>query len=100
MQGDLIPKLVSSGHLNKLHSANCQWSEQIPLVMSASSLAGKASANRSTIISGFVMEAAQGRLILTRHFVFGWKSNEQIPVMQLCCGFATVPSLEECYCLC
>ena len=103
MQGDLIPKLVSPGHLNKLRTADRQQSEQIQSFMSASSLAGRASTNRSMIISDFVTEVAQGKLILKLHFIFGWKSNEQIPVMQLCCsrsrGFAAVPSLEEYYCL-
>lgn len=38
------------------------------------------------IVSDFVTEVFQGKLILKLHFIFGWKSNEQIPVMQLCCG--------------
>ncbi|OPJ80806.1 hypothetical protein AV530_004226 [Patagioenas fasciata monilis] len=38
VQRDLIPKLVAPNHLNKLWAGDCQHSEQIPLVMSASPL--------------------------------------------------------------
>lgn len=62
MQGDLIPKLVYSSPLNKLWRADRQQSEQTPSFMSASSLAGRASANRPMIISDFVMEVARGSL--------------------------------------
>lgn len=81
MQGHLIPKLVSPGHLNKLRAADRQHSGQVQPLLSASSLVGRAAIKRSTIISDLVVEVAQGKLILKLHCV--WKSNEQTPALQL-----------------
>lgn len=102
MQGHLIPKLVSPGHLNKLRAADRQHSGQVQPLLSASSLVGRAAIKRSTIISDLVWswKLLRGSLF-SNCTVFG----SQMSKAQLCsftaavCGFAAVPSLEKCYCL-
>lgn len=103
MQGDLIPKLVSLSHLNELQTAHHQWWERILLLRSASSVAGRASANRSMIVLDFIIEVAKGNLILKLHFIFGWKSKQASPnyaaLLQQTTWLCCCPQPQECDCL-